>query len=340
MSSTPWEDVCKSWFRADPQALIDLLYGGEARYCYERPVKLESEVYNVDALIEAEIEVNGERLLVHFEFQTYYDKDMPERLLGYNVNARLKYGLAVVSVVIHLLGDTPIAPSPLRWHVPVQGQKTEQVLEFAYHVVEVGKKTVEEIWASGHTILLPFLPLAKGGRKREVIERMSETLMEQGLKEWQAVGLAFAALKLRKNKKELAWLQRRFFKMMQDVLRDSPFIQWFIDAGREEGKKKGLEEGRAEGREEGKKKGLEEGKKKGREEARRAYLQAQQQAVRQLVDLRFPALKELARERVARSEEPEELVQMMVKLGVAQSEEEAQQVLLDTQPGQKPVQFS
>jgi hypothetical protein len=57
----------------------------------------------VDALLE--VSIDGQRMLLHIEFQTYNDDMMDEWLMRYNVLARMKYGLPVLSCVIYLLKD-------------------------------------------------------------------------------------------------------------------------------------------------------------------------------------------------------------------------------------------
>lgn len=292
-SRTPWEDTCLHWFRRDPQGFLDLFFPQKVKFCHELPREVEAEKYQMDLLLEVEIEETGERILVHIEFQTYTDPTMAERLLVYNVNTSLKYKKPVLSIVWHLMNDAAIAPSPLIWQVPVGRKRKVRTLVFAYIVVEVGKMTPRQLRALGHPILLPLIPLTKGGKKRDEIEAMSQDLLALGLEDLQVVGLTFAGLKLRRNRKELAWLHRRYYQMMQDVWKESPFIQWFI----EEGMEKGLVQGKAE-------------------------------VVAQIVRARFPALVSLSQQRLACCSDQERLGQVAVKLALAQDAEEAREALL------------
>lgn len=142
-------------------------------------------------------------------------------------------------------------------------------------------------------------------REQEVEKYEVDGLME--VKDLQTVGLAFAALKLqRDDPAELEWLQGRFYNpMLQEILRESPFIQWFIADEREKGLEEGLEKGREEGRAEG-----------------------QAEIVEQIVRLRFPELVELSQQCLAGCSDLEKLGQVAVKLAVAQQVEEARKALL------------
>ena len=68
---------------------------------------------------------------------------------------------------------------------------------------------------------------------------------------------------------------------------------------------------------------LQEGEQKG--------LQTELQGLRQLlesfVQVRFPNSMELAKERVSAIEQPKVLQEMILKIGIAQTEEEARQIL-------------
>jgi len=67
------------------------------------------------------IEIDGQESLIHFEIETYYDSEMPERLLRYNVLARSELKRPVLSCVVHLLNDGKMKPPPLHWTEPIEG---------------------------------------------------------------------------------------------------------------------------------------------------------------------------------------------------------------------------
>src|SRR6266581_6740582 len=126
-----WEDCMCKLVRAKPQAFIDLMVDQlgsqrQVRYAGEclRSEKLADSSFEVDTLIDVMIdELKASQ--IHFEWQARYDHTMPERLLRYNVLVRCELGPPVLSCVWHMLNDTRIKPSPLRWTEPITGDVVE-----------------------------------------------------------------------------------------------------------------------------------------------------------------------------------------------------------------------
>ncbi len=152
----PWDSLLKMLVRVNPSAFVQWLIPG-AEFVKEQPYDLESQKREVDALLE--VIVNGQRVLLHIEFQTYNDKTMAERLLLYNVLVRNVYGMSVLSCVIYLLQDGTIQQSPLLVMFP----ENKKVLEFHFESIEIGELTPEDILSTGITSLIPLLPLTKDG---------------------------------------------------------------------------------------------------------------------------------------------------------------------------------
>jgi predicted transposase YdaD len=314
----PWDSACKRLIQNNPQDFIEWLTQQPCTIIKELPRELNNVLMEVDGLIM--VEVAGVPAIYHFEFQTYYDGRMAERLLRYNIEIRWTYELPVYSFVIHLLGDGEIATSPLSLAMP-DGQ---EVVTFHYQSTEISQLEPEDIVRTGKTSLLAFLPLTKGGAKRKIVGQMSQTLHRTGNVDLELVGLAFASLVFREKPEDLDWLLRSF-SHMHDILADSPLFQEIIKWGQEEGLRKGQEEGL--------KKGQEEGRLEGRLESGRNILLS-------LTSTRFPELLTLAKRRAAKIEQPEMLEALITQIAVAQSAEEAGQYLRakpksKTQPKQK-----
>jgi predicted transposase/invertase (TIGR01784 family) len=301
----PWDDSLRKLIRANPQAFVTWVLG-KAQFVRGLPEKLKSWKLEVDSLLH--VVLNEQEMLLHIEFQTYNDSSMAERLLRYNVLARSEYNLPVLSCVIYLLSDGNIPRSPLSWTVPT-GQ---EVLLFSFENIELGELPPEEILQMKQPGLLPLLPLTKGGARREVVDTMFAELkaVGAGQTELMTIGSTLASLVFnRENAADLDWLHRRLHEM-HDILRESPFYQEILREGREEG----LEEGREEG--------LEEGLQKGKVEAMREMLLT-------IVRVRFPKLARLAKALAAITEDPEDLQNLILKISLAQSFEEAQQCLIE-----------
>lgn len=297
----PWDNSLRGLIHASPQAFVSLVVGN-AHFKRELPHKLKTWKQEVDGLLD--VVHQGQEMLVHFEFQTYHDPTMAERLLRYNVLIRSEYSQPVLSCVIYLLRDGNAAVSPLCWTVPT-GQ---EVLQFHYESIEVGKWSPDELLQRSEAGLLPLLPLTKGGTSREVTERMFADLEAAGRPELLSIGATVASLMFsRENPAGLEWLHRRL-RDMHDLLRESPYYQEILQEGLAEGLEKGLE--------------------KGREEERREQLGGLRQTVIDIVLERFPKMVRLARKQVAFVEDPAILRHVIVKMSIAQTAEEAKQHLL------------
>jgi hypothetical protein len=160
-----WEDCMRKLVCAKPQAFIDFLMDQlglerQVRYTgeYPRSEKLADSSFEVDTLIDVIVD-EREASLIHFEWQAYYTNTMPERLLRYNVLVTCELGSPVLSCVWHMLKDTRIKPSPLRWTEPITGK----VVEYHYVVIEIKDLLPEYIFGRGEVVLLPFVPLTNGG---------------------------------------------------------------------------------------------------------------------------------------------------------------------------------
>ncbi len=290
-----WDKSMRTLVQINPQAFVDFVLPG-ALYVRKQPEKLRSWQLEVDALLQ--VTINRQPALIHLEFQTYHDTDMPERLLRYNILARSEYKLPVLSSVIYLLKDGSVASSPLCWTVPVLTEQGEQeMLRFSYSVIEIGNMLPEDIICLKQPALLPFMPLTKGGATREVVLRMFEALKPAHDKSLDLVGFTLATLVFRKsNELDWEWLQRRF-ENMHDILRESPFFQQILSEGREEGKTEGL--------------------------------QIARKIIIGVIRARFPAIVQFAEEQVAKISDPNLLQSLGVKIATVQNAEEAMQDLVE-----------
>ena len=119
----------------------------------------------------------------------------------------------------------------------------------------------------------------------------------------------------------------------RSLLDDSYFVQQRAAESRQEGLAEGLEKGLAEGLEkglaEGHEKGLTEGLEKGREEGlEKGLSEGLQEAVLVAVEVRFPALIDLAEERVRHIKQADRL-RLLAKGMKTASDENAARFLLD-----------
>jgi predicted transposase YdaD len=238
---------------------------------------------------------------------------MEQRLLEYSVLACRHHQCSVCSVVIYLKEGGKVAISPLVRILP----DGEEVLRFHFRVILLWDIPYQDLIAEGLPGILPLVPLARGGAKREVIEEVIARLMPEGKparKELLALTRLFASLAF-ESKEDQEWLGRKF-DMLKDILRDTPAYKQILEEGLEEGLEKGLKEGR------------EQGRKEGIEKERQERLQSLRSMILDLVQTRYPTLMKLAKGQTTIIEQPKTLEVLLVRVAQAATTEEAQNVFL------------
>ncbi len=289
-----WDNSLSALINSNPQAFLDLLLPGAA-CLHQHRTKLKGMQRQPDAVLE--VERHGERFIFNPEFQSAQDIAMAERLLLYHVLLWDEYKLPVRTCVLALLPRAKIPLSPLLWTQPGEpsGQRVERI-RFSYEVIELWEKCPEDLLGLGHVALYPLLPLTKDGATQEMVEAMFERLPGEQHREFALIGFTFAAIMFRtlKQSSDLEWLEMRF-RHMHDIIRESPVYEWILAEGREEEKAQVLAQAR--------------------------------QAVKDFVQEHFPELAQLADEVVATVDNLPQLVRLSIKLGGAQSAEQARQIL-------------
>ena len=298
----------KRLLNAAPQDFVTWLLA-EAIFISVVSTELDPETDPIYADLLFEVMLLGERMLLHIEFQRRRDTKMGERLWEYNHKATLQYNCPVWSVVIYLKDDGNVPSSPLIKELP-NGQGVHR---FDYGVTKLWEKATAELEHMGLVGLLPLLPLTREGAQREVVERTITSLMPVGEQPRQDLltltyGLASLAFE---NEADQQWLKRRF-EMLYDMLRDTPAFQDIMKEGRQEGLELGLERGREEGRKEG-------------------HNEALRQALLAIVQARFPSPRMIRQTKgqAAIIDDPAVLQDLIVKVSLAESAEEAERSLLD-----------
>jgi predicted transposase YdaD len=298
--SKPWDNNSKRLLVECSQDFMDWLKRG-AQSTGSRSEALES--ISVEADIMHEAIMHGKRVMFHVEFQSGPHPNMARRLLEYSVLAYRRYNCPVYSFVIYLKKCSPIPQSPLVLTLP----DGKEMLRFHYEVIELCDIPYEDLMATELPGLLPLVPLAQGGAKRDVLEEIISRLIQLAVhpeSELLFLVYGFASLAFERDD-DLDWLDRRF-AMLRDILSDSPAVQHLRKVFREEALKEGREEGREEGR-----------------------LETLRNILSGFVQARFPTLMPLVKEKVVQIQKPETLESLTLKVGLSQTLEEALSYLLN-----------
>jgi hypothetical protein len=282
----------------NPQDFASWLFVG-AQVTGKLRTEFKKRTIDADALLD--VIRDGERFLVHIEFQSTNDLNIGERLLEYSFEARREHKLPVYSCVIYLRDYGDVPQPPLRWEVA----NGLEVLEFHYRSIELGKIPTDELRRTRRVGLLPLLILTKGGATYDVVEEVIAELEAAEKPELLPITELLASLVF-KNEADQKWIERTF-AMLKDPLRDTPAYQRFLKEGRE----------------------------LGREEERQQTLERQRQTLLEIVQVRFPKLLHLTKGLATITTDPEVLERLIVKMGTAQTLEEAQAYLVDVDGNDK-----
>ena len=161
----------------------------------------------------------------------------------YGARLWMKHQLPVRSYVL-MLTQRGLPKNP-----PVEGLIDAGCVQISVHyeLVLVWQLEAREMLRLNRESLLPFVPLMRGGRAE--IEagaaRLGRIADERKRRELSLHFLVVGGL--RYNREDLLDLIGRKGMIPLDQLKESSFYQLIIEEGLEEGRKKGLEDGRSEG---------------------------------------------------------------------------------------------
>jgi len=286
-----WDRTMKQLFGIKPQDFVSWLVP-EAELIHELLEELHSRDIETDKLCR--IRLNNQELLLHIEFQRRSDLKMAWRVWEYNVLATLAYELPTLSFVIYLKRDSKIAESPVVWALSI----SQEIHRFHFQNVKLWETDPAVFRQAGLVGLFPLLPLTQAGLRPEVVEEaILGVEADAGEAAPDLLSLIYLLSELVcENDNDLLWLDRRF-AMLYDVLQESRAYQKIKQEGREEGRKEG-------------------------------ELQALQRTLLTVVQARFPGIVQLARKRTAEVYNIAALEDLIVKLSLVQTLEEARQYIL------------
>jgi predicted transposase YdaD len=259
----------------------------------------------------------GQPHILHVEYQVKHDPQLQARLLAYCSDLYLRYKLPVLCLVIYPF-PTTIARPPL--YVMSDG-KAMMMLD--YHILLLFEENATKYVRRHDVCAYPLLP-AMQGVDAQLMEQVGKELkeyyrgQESALRDqfiWMSVFLdrtnTIPDEEKRKIEEVLAMLG------LEQLWDESPKVQRERARARAEGLAEGKAEGLAEGLAEGKAKGLAEGS-----------LETSRSLVEMTVNVRFPALTNLAHQKVVAMTQPEALRTLLAQVVVAPDEQTARELLL------------
>ena len=291
----PWDTLMKLLMRKEIQALASLaLPGIEVGSALDKELKLKSS--EGDFFFHAIL--HDLEIILHFEFQKKKDAQMGRRMWEYNVTMDLMENRPVYSVLVYLMkddeGGNTLVGSPYVREIPGTGMGhhfTFQVIKFWEIPPEVAKRP-------GFEVLLPLLPLTKGGNTLEIVDEMIHELLARNRSDLLGLGHFCAGLVFT-DEMSKQWLKERFDKVLE-IIQESWTYQETLQKGIEKGLKEGLQQG----------------------------IQTAQQTAIGIVAKRFPRLELLAKALITTISDLNQLQMLTIELSIASSQEHAKELLL------------
>ncbi len=189
---------------------------------------------------------------------------------------------------------------------PIDGS---EVHRFNFTSIKLWEIPVEILKNTELVALLPLVPLTKDGATHEAIEETVSDIEhfvddETVRRDLVSLTLTLASFAFLGKKEEQDWLVRRF-RMQHDILWDTPIYQLILQEGREEGIQQGIQQ------------------------TLQQKLQEQRALVQRVVQTKFPKIARLAIEKTDAIVDENKLQDLIVYMGIAQTEADARQYLLD-----------
>ena len=178
-SGNRYDITIKDLFTDETQELINYFGHLEAKVVGDLKIEFpQVETRVSDLVMRAECQQGP--VAIHLEFQSRNDDEMPYRMLRYALEIYRTYHLPVYQIVIYF-GQWQInMSSQLAYHL---GDRN--LLDYRYHLIDVGNITYEELKNSPHQRLLSLLPVVdrekrqKGGK--EFLRRCAEDIISSDL---------------------------------------------------------------------------------------------------------------------------------------------------------------
>ena len=237
-----FDNICKFLAETYSTDMASWLLGEPIPLTQVQPQELAVEPIRADSLILLE----AEGLLLHLEFQTKVDPQIPFRMLDYWVRGKRRFPDKKIRQFVIYLKETSS-------DVVFQQEFQDDSTYHRFEVIRLWEQPVTKFLE--FTGMLPFAILVNDGDKEQLLQDIAQKIDEiPEQKTRQIVGAAtyvLAGLVLDKN--IIKQILRR------DIMRESVTYQEILEEGRLEGEVKGRKEGEVKGRKEGEIKGRKQG---------------------------------------------------------------------------------
>jgi hypothetical protein len=161
----PFDATFKAWIKEQAPEILPLLLPG-ATYVEEIDVEVIKPTMRVDRVFR--IIYQGKQYILHIEFESGPDNDMPARLLVYNALLYYQYKLSVISIIIYPF-RTKMAESPLR-----VTREEQELLTFHFLTLPLFELEAARYVREHALCMYPLLPTMQGADHRLIKQAMDE----------------------------------------------------------------------------------------------------------------------------------------------------------------------
>jgi predicted transposase YdaD len=312
------DSAFKTLVQLAPQDFVSTFQPG-AEYVQTITIELPRDPLRVDELLKIRYPETGKEFIWNMEAQLDADDTMPERLCQYSIGAYMREGLGILSTVFYLERcKTPTPPF-------IMAGPTGDILTFHYQVVRLWEEPVDRWLNAGKIALVPFVPLLQGATV-EVIEPAMQKLnaIPGPIERGNIVNFLLFFASRTFDPDELRRFLEGHHMLTEKYIVESPWYQYILHQGVEEGERKGKEEGLEtglkQGLETGLKQGLETGLKQGRQEGLKEGLQQMRETIVLLIRKGHPKLERKITTKLNRINDPKRLQEVIVAVATAPDE--------------------
>ncbi len=211
-----------------------------------RPVRLLGTVENVEIDLPAQrvdfvhqIEDEGTEKLLHLEFQTRHEPDLPRRLFVYSGALTRRFDQEVLTLVLYLERRHRVPPGV--YETRLGG---EVVNRFRYPTVGLWEHE-ERIRSGELRALAPLLVVVAEERDEGVLAEERRLILEERDERRRAELLAAAVtVASRYFERDFLW---DFFREEVEMMREASFIEEWIEEGIRKGEERGIQRGLQKG---------------------------------------------------------------------------------------------
>ncbi|MCX7734212.1 MAG: Rpn family recombination-promoting nuclease/putative transposase [bacterium] len=228
-----------------------------------KPIPLEMQLGKLVADFLAIVKLkDGTEFILHIEFQTKNDPDMPKRMLGYFYVVISRYNLPIRQIVIYL------GKEELKMGNRIEMRSEGTSISYEYEIIDLKEVEAEKFLESDAPDVYLLGILGKAQNISEVIRKIITRLRESFEKREISNHDLLEYINRLGVFAELRDIREDLKKEVQKAVIDIDITKtWLYQEGKqkglEEGIQKGIQKGRKEGIQKGRKEGIREGIRKG-----------------------------------------------------------------------------